>query len=69
VNDLIEIQFITCTPIILVCILALRFHLLQKILGRFELESEHLQFLQGILILIILYLAFLLIRDSWWLLR
>jgi hypothetical protein len=68
-SDLIQIQFITCAPIILVCLLALRFRLLQKVLRGLELEPEHIQFLQGILILIICYLTFLLIRDTWWLLR
>jgi len=68
-TDLIEIQFITCIPIIVACLLMLRFRLLQKALRGLELEPEHIQFLQGILILIILYLTYLLVRDIWWLLR
>jgi hypothetical protein len=68
-NDLIEIQFLTCTPIIVLSIVTLRFQLLQKVFHRQELEPEHIRFLQGILVLVIVYLSYLLIRDTWWLVR
>ena len=64
-TDLIQIQLITCSAIIVIFAVTLRFKLLTKMLRSFELEPEHYQFLHGIMAICMAYLSFLIVRDLW----
>ena len=68
-NDLMQIQFITCGIFILVFAIVLKFRLMKKVFPGLELEQEPLLFLNGILVVIILYLSYIIIRNLWIILR
>jgi hypothetical protein len=68
-TDLIRIQLITSSVIMVIFAVVLRFKLLRKTFRSLESEEEHLPLLNGILIVIMLYLVFLIIRDLWKVLR
>jgi hypothetical protein len=64
-TDLIKIQLITSSVILVTFALALRFKLLRKTFRSLEFEEELFTFLHGILVMIMLYLTFLIVRDLW----
>jgi len=63
-TDLIEIQLITSSIIIMFFALGLRFRLFRKAFRALDLEEGFVAF-QGIIIAIMLYLGFLIVRDIW----
>ena len=62
-TDLIRIQLITSSVILVTFALVLRFKLLRKTFRSLEFEEELFAFLQGILVTIMLYLTFLIVRE------
>ncbi len=64
-TDLIRIQLITSSVIIMTFALVLRFKLLRKTFRSLEFGEEVFTFLNGILVMVMLYLSFLIIRDLW----
>jgi hypothetical protein len=64
-TDLIRIQLITSSVILVTFALVLRFKLLRKTFRSLEFEGEVFAFLNGILVMVMLYLSFLIIRDLW----
>ena len=68
-TDLIEIQLITSSMIVGILGVALRFKLLQKALQSIGFDEEQFRFLRVIVIMIMLYLTFLIVRDLWKVLR
>jgi hypothetical protein len=67
-TDLIEIQLITSSAIIAVFALGLRLRLFRKFFQRLDAE-EGFQSFRAIIIAIMLYLTFLIVRDIWKVLR
>jgi hypothetical protein len=67
-TDLIKIQLITSSVILVTFALVLRFQLLRKTFRSLEFEEELVTFLHGILAMI-MYLTFLIVRDLWQVLR
>jgi hypothetical protein len=68
-TDLIQIQLISSSVILVTLALVLRFQLLMKTFRSLEFEEELFTFLHGILVMIMLYLTFLIVRDLWQALR
>jgi hypothetical protein len=64
-TDLIMIQLITSSVIIMTFALILRFKLLRKTFRSLEFGEEVFTFLNGILVMVMLYLSFIIIRDLW----
>jgi hypothetical protein len=68
-TDLIKIQLITSSVILVTFALVLRFKLLRKTFRSLEFEEGPFTFFHGILVIIMLYLTFLIARDLWKILR
>jgi hypothetical protein len=68
-TDLIKIQLITSSVILVTFALVLRFRLLRKTFRSLEFEEGLFTVLHGILGTIMLYLTFLIVRDLWQVLR
>ncbi|HEV2620356.1 MAG TPA: hypothetical protein VGU23_10515 [Acidobacteriaceae bacterium] len=63
-SDLIQIQLITSSAILLTFAVALRFGLFRKAFRKFDIE-EGFPVFRVIVIATMLYLAFLIVRDLW----
>ncbi len=68
-TDLIKIQLIASSMILVAFALVLRFKLLRKTFRSLEFGEELFMFLHGILVMVMLYLTFLIVRDLWKVLR
>jgi hypothetical protein len=68
-TDLIKIQLITSSVILMTFDLILRFQLVRKTFRSLESNEELFTILQDISVTIMLYLAVLIVRDLWQVLR